>query len=220
MPRKQTITSCWQKFNFHAALFFKKREGVLPQISKLIHDRADAYFTELSAYGLTTLILTGLQNDIGRFSAMTAAPRQARVTKQAITARITLLFRDTDKLLKLQIDSVMARFKTSNSEFFSTYKAARQIIKLGATHTSLRLTLKDRQGNPVAGANISLLQNNRVRYTGISSASGTLSIPRVSPLAYDLQIEKPNFKTHIEAGINFRAGKRVKRAVLLAPAVL
>jgi hypothetical protein len=201
--------------DFSRNQLFKKRDVVLPQICRLIYDRAHANFAALSGYGLKLLHLSSLQNDIDRFETGSSAPRVALVNKQAITKSIALAFREADKLLKFQIDMMMMRLKTTQPEFYNTYKAAREIKMFGATDTRARIFVNDNKGNPLEGAVASLLQNKVVVYTKTASANGVIAISRVKPGVFDLLIEKPGFKPQLKSDLEFKSGKRVKRSVSL-----
>ena len=106
--------------------------------------------------------------------------------------------------------------KAANLNFYIAYKSARNIIDLGEVHTRLKVKVRNKQGNPLAGAKVSLFQNLEAMYTEVTDDEGVISITRVKPGIYNLVVEKDGCKNFTEAEINFRSGKKISRSPVLA----
>ncbi len=195
----------------------KERDDAIAGICQNIHDHANDNLVALAAYGITAPMLADLQTAITTYAAKVPKPRVAQAAKKAVTTEITNLIKDIDKTLKVRVDKLMEDYKTTETEFYNTYKSAREIINLGATHTKMVVTVYDQGSNPVHNASASLLQNNIIIYSALSDVNGRIFFPKVKPGTYTLKTEKGLYAPKVENGIKFKAGKQVSRKVNLLP---
>ncbi len=72
-----------------------------------------------------------LENALQAFETLAPAPRDRIVRSAAVTKELTGLFRATDRLLKTQLDKLMAGFKATQPAFHHEYQAARVIVDAG-----------------------------------------------------------------------------------------
>ena len=107
----------------------------------LIYNKANAIVTNLSSYGITAAILTGLQASINDFTEIIASPRTAKSTSKAATLEISELLKDADVIIKKKLDKLMLQFKESNETFYNTYINAREIIDLGKGSKTIEVIL-------------------------------------------------------------------------------
>lgn len=201
--------------NHSRTKLLETRNEQLAPLCQTIHGHAVAHLSALAAFDITSLHLSTLQTHINNYRAKSQEPRIAVVAKKTATGVMARTFAQTDKLLRYEMDKLILWFKKSEPDFFNTYTGARQIINLGITHTSLRVVVKNIQGNHLTGAAVSLLQNNRVIYTKTTNERGIVSISRISPDVYDIRIEQAGFKSFFQSQITFASGKRVMRKVQL-----
>lgn len=203
--------------NYSHSDLMKVRDENIADICQTIHNHANTHLVALAPFGITAPVLTALQLAITAYVVKVQAPGGAKIAKKTATANLRILFKDTDKLLDKELDPMMLQFKNTEPDFFKDYTSAREIIDLGATHTTFRILVKDQNGDPLAGAMVALLQSNLVVYTAVSGADGKVAITKIKPGTFDLKILKTNFTTKTETGILFKAGKAVKRTVTLNP---
>jgi len=86
----------------------------------------------LADYGQTVDDVTQLKKEIDDFSALIAAPRSAIVTRSQATKELESLMRETNDLLRNNIDKLMELLKESQPKVYNTYLAARTIVDLRA----------------------------------------------------------------------------------------
>lgn len=194
----------------------RARDEAVAGLCQNIHDHATKHIADLAPYEIDADMLATLQSAIQVYSAKAPQPRAAKAAKKAVTAGIVTLLEDIDKILKNRLDKLMREYKSAEPEFYNAYKAARILIKLGSTHTNFRLQVKDSAGNAVEGATASLLQNNRIIYNLVTDANGKLAITKMKPGTYDIKIAKTGLLIKTETGVEFKAGKEVKRVVSLS----
>src|SRR5438552_15127502 len=74
-------------------------------------------------------------------------------------------------------------------------------------------TVKDSNGAAVAGANVTITDSEKkvVARTVTTDDNGDFSAPNLAPTFYDVTVEAPNFKKHIETKVKVDVGQ--KRAV-------
>ena len=205
--------------NYSHSQLDKTRDELLGQRCQNIHDQANAHLAALVAYDITAPMLATLQAAIDAYVAKTPEPRVAKAAKKAVTQNLRELFKETDKILKLRLDKFMLAYKSSEPQFYNSYKAARIIIDLGATHTKFSAFVKDMNDSPIKQAVTSLIQNTVVVYFAVSGDDGKISIIKIKPGTYDLRTEKAAYVAKIETGVQFKAGKEIKRTVTLTPGV-
>lgn len=203
--------------NFSQSELLATRDDLLGDRCQNIHTKANDNIAALAAYGITALMLTDMQNAITAYLAKVPAPSTAKLTKKTATLNLSNLFKATDVILKMQLDKLMLQFKTSHPDFYNNYVAARVIIDLGATHTRMAIFVKEQGNSALAGVTAALMQNNLVVYSLTSAADGKIALKKIKPGTYTLKLVKPGFVTKEEEGIQFKAGKEVKRTVTLLP---
>ncbi len=76
-------------------------------------------------------MITALGTAITEYNDVIVGPRSAESIKKQQTAEIEVLFKQTDQILKGQLDQLMTLFQTSAPEFYGAYKNARIIVDLG-----------------------------------------------------------------------------------------
>lgn len=195
----------------------KERDDAIAGICQNILDHANDNLVALAAYGITAPMLADLQTAITTYAAKVPKPRVAQAAKKAVTTEITNLIKDIDKTLKVRVDKLMEDYKTTETEFYNTYKSAREIIDLGATHTKMEVKIYSIDGSTVQNAYAFLLQNNIILYSATSDADGKVIFPKVKPGTYALKVWGKKFTPKEETGIKFKAGKKVTRKVTLLP---
>lgn len=203
--------------NFTHAQLIATRDDMLAGRCQTIHDKANANLVALAAYGITAPVLTTLQNSITAYNTKVPAPGTAKQSKKTATINLRNLFKETDTILKLQLDKLMLPYKSTNSDFYNNYLGAREIIDLGGTHTKLRMFVKGENNLGIQNVTASLIQNNLVIYSLESNVEGKILLIKIKPGTYNLKVQKPGFEAKYEAALKFKAGKEVVRTIVLIP---
>ncbi|MGD9994053.1 MAG: hypothetical protein AB7S69_12215 [Salinivirgaceae bacterium] len=113
--------------------WYLKRQGDSSLLNrcKRIHQIASGLDAEAVApFGLLPETISGLQKEIADFDALIAKPRTAIVTRSTATQRLKELFKETDLLLRDEMDKLMLVVKDQDPVFYNEYKAARIIVDL------------------------------------------------------------------------------------------
>ena len=203
--------------NFTRSQLLATRDDMLADRCQIIHTKATANLVALAPYGITAPVLTTLQTTITAYNAKVPAPGTAKQSKKTATINLRNLFKETDTILKLQLDKLMLVYKTTNSDFYNNYLGAREIIDLGSIHTKLKMQVKGENGLGIQNATASLIQNNLVIYSIESDAEGKILLKKIKPGTYNLKVQKPGFDATYEAAVKFKAGKQIARTIVLVP---
>jgi len=91
---------------------------------------------QLEAYGITASDLQRLEADIAGFKALIGTKGQQHSIRTANTQTLATLFRQSDELLKTQLDKLMLRYTPSHRTFCDAYAAARVIRALGGRRSA------------------------------------------------------------------------------------
>ena len=104
--------------------------GKCQDIATAAADMAD----ELVNYGITADKLTELNNKIAAYQTALGAQESGLAERTAARQALSDLFKQTDELLKEELDSLMELFRNSETDFYNQYQAARVIRDLGIRH--------------------------------------------------------------------------------------
>lgn len=96
-----------------------------------IKNLADANSAELAGYGITPAMITDLNDKITAFDASLGARELGSNISSTAFQQLEVMFKETDLLLKEQMDKIMGIFRTSDPQFYGEYIQSREIIDLG-----------------------------------------------------------------------------------------
>ena len=97
----------------------------------IIKERAATHAAALVTYGVTAPMIASLGTALTDYHAVISGPRSAEAVKKQQTEEIEILFKETDKILKGQLDQLIVLFESSAPDFYGEYKNARIIVDLG-----------------------------------------------------------------------------------------
>jgi hypothetical protein len=203
------------KFSFREILRIK--DDLIAPTCLNIHDAANANLAALAAYGITAATLTAFNNAITNYSAAVPSPRNAVSLRAAYKKDITNLIKQTDKLLKEQLDKLSVQFKTANTEFYNAYKSNRVIIDAGAAGTQIK-------GKVVSAVDNKALKDVKVEIVGnglsdLSSNTGRFMIKPGAAGNYSIKLSKTGFQDNTLANVVVQTGQPSDvGTVILTPA--
>lgn len=87
----------------------------------------------LISSGITIDLITALQEQADQFEALLPINRVSLAERKAANARLKVLFKRADKLLKNGLDRMTGRYETEDPAFYAAYESARMILDYG-TH--------------------------------------------------------------------------------------
>lgn len=94
-----------------------------------------AYSTELEAYGISSSDLQELQDRRVTLNGLLPSTRTSIINRMEFTARIDLMVKELDNILKDMIDPQMLVLKKDHPEFFRKYTFSRNIIESASRST-------------------------------------------------------------------------------------
>jgi Carboxypeptidase regulatory-like domain len=124
----------------------------------------------LVAYGITPAMLTAFNTLITAYSNAVPSPRNAASIRKAAAELLKNLFKETDAILKLQVDKIALQFKNTNKPFHDEYRSNRVIVNAPVQNTKLTGTVKASANNQNL-ADV-LVQVLNTAYTGSTNGSG------------------------------------------------
>lgn len=184
--------------NFSYTELYRTKDDQLAPRCQNIHDAASSNIAALGAYGISAATITTLQSTIDNYQAAVPNPRNAAAQKVTIRTNLKNLIKETDTVLKLQMDKTIVGLKTSNPDFVATYKTNRVILDPSKTSTSLKGIIQSSAAiTGVAGATILLvetgtkvLSNNIGEYEIKPVVSGTYTITVTAPKYNDTTLKQ------------------------------
>jgi hypothetical protein len=96
-----------------------------------IKNLADSYAAPLAAYGITAPMIAALETKAANFNTSLGARETGGSVRTSAFAQLDVMFKETDTLLKDQMDKIMVIFKNSDPQFYGEYVNSREIIDLG-----------------------------------------------------------------------------------------
>lgn len=118
-----------------------------------IHQKAVEMQDEIGDYGITTAILTSLENQLTSYLEKLAQPRQNIVDRKLVNQQIDSLFKTSKNQLFL-MDALVTTIKDTNPEVYNKYFNDRKVINTGSRKMAIRGYVKNQLGNPLEGATV------------------------------------------------------------------
>jgi hypothetical protein len=119
------------KVDLHVSDLANEGDTVIGPRCREILDLANTHAVDILPFGTEKADIAKLQDAIDAYTPLATKPRQAIVSRKAVTTNISDTQDAADALLKDELDRSMRKFKTKNSGFFNEYTNARSIIDLG-----------------------------------------------------------------------------------------
>jgi hypothetical protein len=199
------INSLKEQVNFSPSdIKMMKDERLLASCGN-IRDAANANLAPLADYGITAATITAFQTMIDAYAALVSSPRNAVSQRASYAKTLTVLFKQADASLKSQMDKMALNFKTSNDNFYNTYKSNRLIIDPGTSSTQIAGTVMSAATNqPVEGALVQLVGNGLSNST---DAQGNYILKSVAIGKQSVKITKAGFADDSINNIMVKLGK-------------
>ncbi len=164
----------------------------------------------LGPYGITTAKVKALRTLATTYSGWLDKPRAAMDARKEGTKRLKTIETRARQLLET-MDAQMVLFKTSAPAFYQRYFYARDITKPGFRHLALSFKVREGNGQPVAGAIISIPALKLLRRT---AQKGGCLVKRAEPGVYACRVVAEGFAPQ-EIEIALSLGEHVRVAVVL-----
>lgn len=204
-----------KEVNYSATTLKKTKDDQLPLRLKNIYDKAKLNLTALEPFGLDIQLLTSFNDLLDTYKDKVPNPRRAASTKKNIKANLTQLFKESDEILKLQVDKRMVAIKYSYPDFFAEYKSNRILINAAKTTTQFKGTVtRKSDGERVANATVKL--DNTI-YQTITDENGAFVIKEIPYGNYTATATSHGLETIVAAPIQIKRGQINRIKFMLLP---
>lgn len=202
-----------QEVNFSVSDLLRSKDELLIPRCQNIHKAASQNLDAMKDYGLTKSLVDALQAAIDSYTAVVPAPRNAVSLRSTAQKNLKTLFKETDQLLKNQLDKLAVNFKTTNPDFLTAYKSNRIIVNAASTSTRLK-------GKVLSAKDNKIIRDAKVDLVGTEMSASTTSKGNftIKPLkagAYTIKVFKEGFEEAIVKDIEVKQGANNTVQVLL-----
>ncbi len=182
-----------QEVNYAYSDFYRIKDDLLAPTAQNVHDAATANLAALAPYGVIAPMLAALLTTIQNYGTAVPTPRNAKALKSTYAANLKQLFKQTDNLLKNQLDKIVVSFKTTQPDFYNTWLNNRIIIDPSKTETQIKGLVTDQLNNePVIKVPVTLTgPTNNNTLTGMD---GKYIFKPIIPGTYQLQVQAQGFQ--------------------------
>lgn len=204
-----------EKAKYSYSDLFKLKDDELTLIVQNLHNDANTIVASLENYGVTAATLTSLQNLIEEYSDTVSAPRNAAAQRKAYGTQLKTLFKEVDDILKKQLDKLAVQFKTTQPEFYNTYKNNRKIINAPTSSTQVKGIVVDSVTSlPLYNAEVAVPDSEYVTTTGLDGKF-TLKIP--IPGIYTLLVTLEGYQTLEVPNVEISLGQTTNLELQMTP---
>lgn len=185
--------------NFSESGLASMKEEDLLSNAKNIHGKATGNLIALGDFGINQTLLDQLDTSITAFADIKPAPASAKVTKEALTDKLNVLFDEANVILKEQMDNTGKIFSVLDANFYELYKGSRKIIDRGGrtVNTGLlkgtvkgKLAMTDIENMPLADVLLQLIELNLVV---VSNVQGVFDFGDLDAGKYTLKASKQGY---------------------------
>ena len=198
-----------------------KEEDLLSN-AKNIHGKATGNLAALGDFGINQTLLDQFDTTITAFADIKPAPASAKVTKEALTDKLNVLFDEANLILKEQMDNTGKIFGVLDANFYELYKGSRKIIDRGGRleNNGLlkgtvkgKLAMTDSENMPLADVLLQLIELNLVV---VSNEQGVFDFDDLAAGKYTLKVSKQGYADVIMKELEIKKGEdKVLDLVLL-----
>ena len=203
------------KFTFTRNELLRQKDTVCPVICKGIFDLATEYSTELVPYGVTSGMLTDLQEKTDTYNAYIPKPRVNITVKKVATANIARLVGECELAFE-QIDTLVNMTQNTHPEFFTTYFNNRNIIDTGARVQAIRGHTTDINNLPLGKVTVIIEQDEVIIKKKKTTAKGNFIVKSLASGVYTITFSKPGYK-NLKIEIAITTGECTICRVILEP---
>lgn len=183
----------------------KARDTEVTGICNTILAKAKLYAKDIEPYGVTTGLITDLEQAITAYSARLPKPKAAKSQTKTATENLRELYKNSDKYLRERLDLDIELFKTENPEFYSQYKTARFSTSNGSKTIALSgKAIMAGVGEPIKGVTfvITPQQNGAAKISTMeavkpivkkSAKKGSFRLANLAEGIYQVVVKKTGF---------------------------
>lgn len=193
--------------NMSSRNFISFVQGAIDNIKPIVNN--------LSDYGITTSVLTQWQQSIDNFKSIIPDPNNAIVNRKGAIEEKQIILRQTMLILYHQADAIAQQFRSSQSQYYAGYIAARKLKPVGHVSTQLRATVQNELGQPIANAEIQISDTD---LKAISNEKGYASVSHIPFGSHNVTIINGD-RSKTFGPFRFKKGQSQTHHFTVAPAI-
>lgn len=186
----------------YSKLVQTKDDSLAPRVRN-IHALGVQNISHLSDYAITLPMLDGFLDKIEAYSLKVPNPKNAAAIKKTIRENIKVMMKETNDILKNQMDKSIIVLKTKDPDFVNTYTANRVIIDPPRGQTQL----KGKITNSITKMPIQGVTVNIDNFTAVTDATGKFQIGNMRLGVYGIEINADKFEPVPPATIVIKQGQ-------------
>jgi hypothetical protein len=177
--------------DYSLSALLKTKDSLLALRCRNIHDKGVENKDGLEPYGVTTATLANLQNAIAGYTATAPKPRAALSQRNTLQNNLIRLFKETDAVLKEQMDKLIVAFRKSHPDFYNTYFKLREIPDTHTTTTQLKgFVTKESDETPIKNASVTVVEAGKTTKT---KSTGEYSFKPIPNGKYTVRVTAEGF---------------------------
>lgn len=181
------------------------KDDDLAPVCRNIHDAANDNLLALAPYGITAGMLSSFDTMIDDYATAVPKPRNAASLRKTYAAALKTLFKESDSILKEQLDKTAVQFKATDLGFYNTYKNNRIIIDAPNSPTQVQGEVTDiNNGNELSNV---LVEVVGFAYTTNTDSDGEYSVKIPVPDTYSLKFSKTGYQTKTIDNVVLKLGQ-------------
>jgi hypothetical protein len=204
-----------QQVNYPVSKLRNTNDELLIPVCNNISEIAIANQANLTTYGITATTISDFGTSIEDYQELIPNPRNAVSSRSAVRTSITNLFKESDAVLKNQMDKLALQFKTTEEEFYNTYKNNRIILDAATFNTQASGTITDSETNlPVASVAVQVIGQS---YTTTSNANGVYTVKIPVPGTYNISFSVGGYNNKTQTVVVVTLGQSTALNIQLVP---
>lgn len=194
-----------EQVNFSLTDLKRLKDDELAPTCRNINNLANDNLAALAPYGITAGTLTTFSTLVDEYDAAVPTTRNAASLRATYRTNIEAGLKKADDILKNQLDKTAVQFKTSNLEFYNTYKNNRIILDPAVSSTQIEGNVADSiSREPIVGATVEFVGLPLNTTTVID---GTYILKNPKPGIYAVKFSKTGYKDKTVANIELKLGQ-------------
>jgi len=204
-----------QQVNYPISKLQNTNDELLIPVVNNISALGTANIAALATYGVTATTISDFEDTIEDYQELIPNPRNAVTSRSAVRTSIINLFKEGDAILKNQMDKLALQFKTTEPEFYNTYKNNRIILDAATSTTQAIGTITDSVTNqPIASVAIQVVGQS---YTATGNSTGGYAVKIPVPGTYNITFTVGGYNTKTVTGVVITLGQSTTLNVQLVP---
>ncbi len=205
-----------QQVNYTLSDFLRMRDDEISVVAQGLLGFATPIVAGLASYGITVATLDDFADLIDEYDEVIAAPRNAAALRKTYIAQLKTLFKAADDFLKLRLDKLANQFRTSNPQFYLTYKHNRKIVGSPTSATQAKgIIINSVTGLPVYQVAVVVEDQE---YSATSNIEGGYTVKIPQPGVYTLSFVKEGYQPVQAPNVEIVLGQSTVIDMQLVPA--